>query len=147
MRKIPFIHRDVEAASVFSALVRKFITFAGVGVIGTAGHYLTLIVLVSVAGQGVLLSTSCGFLVGALINYLLNYRFTFNSNKPHREAATKFLAVASIGFLVNGACMQLLVENLEWHYLLSQVLVTGIVLLWTFTGNLLWTFREKSDER
>lgn len=140
------MHRMTEMG-VFSSLLRKFVTFAGIGAIGTAGHYFTLIALVNLAHQSVLLSTSYGFLVGALINYILNYRYTFNSSKPHHEAAKKFLTVALVGFLVNGACMHLLVDTLGLHYVLSQILVTMIVLLWTFAGNLLWTFREKNDGR
>jgi len=36
------------------------------------------------------------------------------------------------------------VNVFQLHYLLVQVIATGLVLLWNFAGNRSWTFREKS---
>jgi putative flippase GtrA len=80
--------------------------------------------------------------VGALVNYRLNYSFTFRSNKRHRDVIVKFFAVAAVGLGLNTALMTLLTTSLSLHYLVSQVLTTGAVLLWNFTGNRLWSFRE-----
>lgn len=123
-------------------LVCKFAVFAGVGSLGTAAHYAVLVALVQALGIAPLPASSAGFITGALVNYGLNYRFTFRSRKRHREALSKFLLVAIAGFLLNGALMALGERELHLFYLLSQVLATGTVLLWGFTANYLWTFGE-----
>ena len=114
--------------------------FAGIGAIGTVGHYTTLIVLVQFWRVDPVFASSLGFVVGAIINYILNYHFTFNSDKQHSEAFTKFLIVAIIGAGINGGIMYAGVENTRINYLIVQIFATGAVLLWNFALNKAWTF-------
>ena len=123
-------------------LLTRFIRFAGVGAIGTLVHYGILILLVHGMSLNAVLASTAGFLAGAITNYLLNYHYTFASNKLHREAMTKFFAVALAGMLFNAMVMSVCTNIFHLHYLLAQVLATGIILLWNFSANHLWTFRE-----
>ena len=122
-------------------LVRQFLGFAAVGVVGTAAHFATLLILVRKFHLDPVWSSVIGFIVGALVNYLLNYRVVFQSRKRHVEAMSQFFTVAGVGLLLNAAIMAFAVQSLNLHYLLSQILATGTVLLWTFAGNRIWTFR------
>ena len=123
-------------------LLTQFIRFTGVGTVGTLAHYGVLILLVQGMGLDVVMASTAGFIVGALINYVLNYHYTFASKKLHREAMSKFFTVALIGMLFNGVIMALCSNVLDLHYLLAQILATGLVLLWGFSANRWWTFRE-----
>lgn len=120
--------------------IAQFLLFAGVGAIGTIGHYTTLIVLVQFWAVDPVFASSFGFVIGAMINYILNYEFTFRSKKRHKEALTKFLIVAIIGAGINGSIMYLGVENTNINYLIVQIVATCVVLLWNFVVNKLWTF-------
>jgi len=120
--------------------------FAGIGAIGTSGHYATLIMLVQLMNVDPVLATTIGFTVGALINYVLNYRITFNSNKRHREALTKFLTVAGIGAAVNGSIMSMGVRIFDVNYMITQLFSTAIVLVFNFMANKYWTFYEKNSD-
>lgn len=120
--------------------LNQFVIFSAIGAVGTVGHYATLILLVEVLSQPPILASSLGFVVGALINYILNYHFTFKSNKPHREALLQFLLVAAVGAGINAGLMYLCIEFLQLHYFIAQLLATGIVLLWNFIINKYWTF-------
>lgn len=120
---------------------RRFLSFAAVGLVGTGAHYATLTSLVELRGVDPVLGSVLGFLVGALVNYALNYRLTFHSTKRHREAASKFLAVAGSGFLLNALLMALLVKEAGVPYLLAQIAVTGMLLFWHYALNAIWTFR------
>ncbi len=119
---------------------KQFFYFTGLGAIGTAGHYATLIVLVQFWRVDPVVATTFGFIVGAMINYILNYHITFNSDKRHIEALSKFLLVATIGAGINAFIMYAGVDWLDIHYLLAQIIATGIVLLWNFLVNKFWTF-------
>lgn len=120
--------------------LKQFIVFTGVGGIGTGGHYLTLITLVENHILSAVPASVAGFGVGAVINYLLNYHFTFNSKKSHKEAMSKFFIVASIGAVINTALMYVGVNIVHTYYLLAQIAATAIVLLWNFLINKYWTF-------
>lgn len=124
------------------SLFERFIRFTGVGVIGTAAHYSVLILLVQLTAIDPVVASSLGALLGALVNYHLNYHYTFQSSKRHREALTKFMVVAVMAFFLNALLMYAFATVLQWHYLLAQVLTTGLVFLWTFLANLMWSFRE-----
>ena len=118
----------------------QFLLFAGIGAIGTLGHYTILILLAQFWAVDPVFASSIGFIVGALINYILNYHYTFQSDKRHSEAIIKFFIVATIGACINGFIMYIGVENTSINYMLIQIFATGIVLLWNFIVNKLWTF-------
>ena len=121
---------------------QQFIIYTGIGAIGTTGHYVTLILLVQVIHTNPVIATTIGFAIGALINYALNYRLTFNSNKRHREALTKFFSVASLGAVINTAIMTVGINLLALHYLFIQLIATCFVLTLNFTANKYWTFAD-----
>jgi putative flippase GtrA len=58
------------------------------------------------------------------------------------ETAGKFATIAALGLALNAAIMAAGTIGLGLHYLLVQVAATAIVLLWNFSGNYLWSFRE-----
>jgi len=124
---------------------QQFFIFAGMGAIGTIGHYTALIILVQVINTDPVFATTIGFVVGALINYVLNYRITFNSNKRHSEALTKFLVVASLGAVINGLIMSAGINMFDVHYLIIQVIATCFVLALNFIANKYWTFADKQS--
>ena len=133
-----------EGVKTGNGTFKQFILFSGVGIIGTAGHYLTLILLVELSGLNPTIATTAGFIVGAIINYILNYHITFRSNKRHAEALSKFLLIALVGAVLNYGIMHVGITYTPFHYLIVQITATGCVLLWNFALNKLWTFNTKN---
>jgi putative flippase GtrA len=128
----------------YMPVVRQFFTFSGVGLIGTAAQYITLIVLVRAADIYSVLASSIGFIIGAIVNYILNYHITFASKKSHHDAIWKFFSVAFVGLFLNAIIMQFFISYLMVPYLLAQVFATGLVLVWHFSANRMWTFMERN---
>lgn len=126
-------------------LTRQFLFFAGVGVIGTTGHYIILIVLVQIGNIIPVYASTLGFTAGALINYLLNYKYTFQSQKNHTEAMVKFFIVALVGASINGVLMFIGTELLKFNYIIVQIFGTTTVVFITFYLNMLWTFSKPDN--
>lgn len=122
---------------------RQFFTFAGVGAVGTLGHYITLFLLVQSLEFDPVFSTTMGFIVGAIINYHLNYKFTFQSNKSHREAIIKFFIIAILSGMLNSYMMFLGLKLTTLNYFIIQLVSTAMVLVLNFIFNKIWTFAEK----
>ena len=118
----------------------KFITFASVGLIGTAAHYLTLYRLVESYGVNAVHASAYGAVAGLIVNYFLNYILTFRSQQSHWQAFPKFATIASIGFALNFGLMTVLTPY--FYYLYAQLITTALVLVWNFLGNSLWTFKH-----
>lgn len=124
----------------FVVAMRQFVRFAMLGAVGTAAHYAVLIGVVQGLRGDPLAGSAAGCVTGMLVNYFLSRRYAFRSRAPHRHALWRFALIATVGLLLNTALMALLVRSLGLHYLLAQVVATGIVLVWNFVPNALWTF-------
>ncbi|AWI78360.1 polysaccharide biosynthesis protein GtrA [Parazoarcus communis] len=120
----------------------RFVRFAAVGLVGTAAHYALLLVLVEMGGAPPISGSVAGFLLGAMVNYAINHRFVFRSGRAHAEALPRFMTVAGVGLCWNALLMYLLTNLMGLHYLLAQVLTTGLLLVWHYVGNAVWTFRR-----
>ena len=123
------------------ALVRQLRSFVGVGVVATVLHYGVLVGLVQLGGVPPVTAALCGFAAGGVLSYRLNRRHTFGSERPHEEAIWRFTLVAGVAFGLTYALMRLLVEDWLIPYLPAQVVTSGLVMIWTFAANKLWTFR------
>jgi putative flippase GtrA len=122
-------------------LPRQIAAFAGVGVVAAVVHYGLLIALVEASGLGPVPATLAGYIGGGVVSYALNRRHTYASDRPHGEATWRFALVAFVGFLLTGAFMHLFTTVLGAPYLPAQLVTTGIVLVWSFLANKMWTFR------
>jgi putative flippase GtrA len=127
------------AARSAGSHLSRFVRFSLVGGVATAIQYALLILLVHAFGMAPTPASCIGFVLSAGVNYLLNYRFTFQSDRPHAAAAAKFGLLAGTGLLINAAIMRLM-TGAGVQYLIAQACATGVVLLWNFAGNSLWTF-------
>lgn len=121
----------------------QFFWYIAAGGIATAVHYAVLIALVELFGTSAAPSAAIGALCGAAASYLLNRRLTFaGSCAGHTQALPRFMAIALLGAVLNGALVWLGVQKFGWHYLLAQALATVLVLGITFRLNRLWTFAQ-----
>lgn len=118
----------------------QFLRFLLVGGLCTALQYLVLVAAVELARTDPLLASGAGFVLSAVLNYLLNRRFTWASQAGHRIAIRRFALVVGSGLLLNLLGMRLLHGYLHWHYVPAQVLTTVATLGWNFAWHRSWTF-------
>ncbi len=111
-----------------------------VGAVGTAVHYALMAALLWTLTEDAVLASTAGAVAGALVNYVLNYFYTFRSDKHHLEAIVKFWIVAAIGWGVNGAVLALGIDTLGLPIIPAQLVATGVVFFLTFGLNRIWTF-------
>jgi putative flippase GtrA len=122
-------------------LLRQFSAFVWVGLLAAVVHYSLLVGLVEGHILAPVPATLVGYVGGGVLSYLLNRRHTFASERPHEEAFWRFALVAAVGFALTFLFMHLFVDRLHGPYLAAQVVTTGIVMLWSFGANRIWTFR------
>ena len=107
------------------------LTTYAVLIVGVEGLHLDA-VMASVAGYG----------LGVIVNYSLNYRFTFNSEQHHHVVLPKFLIVAGSGMIINASVMYAGIKWIGIHYVLAQLVAVLIVFTLSFAANRLWTFAD-----
>ena len=120
-----------------------FIKFLGIGAIATMIQYIIFIAFVELTSIKIVVASALGYGISSIFNYIMNYHYTFLSDAKHQIAAVKFTIVALVGLSLNSLLMYVLVELLSMHYIISQILVTGILLVVNFFAHKLWTFQTK----
>ncbi len=137
---------------MISFLRREFARLAGYvasGLASTAAHYSMMVALVQWAGWWEVAASSAGFLAGAAVKYPLNYWVVFRSSADHGRALVRFAIGLAAGFALNGVILAALLATLDAHYLVSQVLTTGVVTVVNYLMARNWIFRagrKASDE-
>lgn len=121
-------------------LVHKFSRFLLVGGVCTALQYALLILLVEAFRMPPTPASTIGYVASSLLNYLLNYSFTFKSRAEHRRSLPRFMVIALCGVALNAAVTFAGTSVFGLHYLLAQIIATCVTLVWNFVANLRWTF-------
>lgn len=104
----------------------QFVKYGLVGAGGTLAHYLWLIFFSTVCTNvNPAYFAFSGAFIGAIINYSLNYRFTFLSAKKHVRAFPQFVTLAVFSMLASSIIVQMAV-NLGIHYVIGQLTATAL---------------------
>jgi len=121
---------------------KRFAIYVAVGAAGTACQYAILVALVQSGLARPVFASSIGAFVGAIINYGLNYRITFNSQAGIARSASRFglISLASLG--LNAVLMHLMTVRFACNYMLAQLASTALVLCFAYSANLLWSFKS-----
>jgi len=140
---------------------KTFIRYAISGGLATAVHFCVLILLIEYQltspVQASMIGAGCGF----LINYHIQFHWTFKVIGPHRRFFIRYLIVSSIMFGLNAGIFWLatgtelftLLQNIPFPkqlpitqpkniaYWYAQIIATGIVFLCNFLVNRYYTFK------
>lgn len=119
----------------------RLVRYVSVGVVGAVIHYACYLILINIGFAGPILASAIASLLGGVCNYLANYHFTFSSQQRHHEAASRFIAVAALGWLVNLGSMIVFYTWLGIHYLVAQVISTVVSFLFNYLGCSKWVFQ------
>lgn len=124
-----------------SVLVGKFLKFCVVGFSGMVVDFGTTWLCKEKFGWNKYLSNSIGFVIAATNNYIWNRLWTFHSTSSqiHIEYG-KFLLIAVIGLAINNLVIYLLHGQLKLNFYLSKLIAVGVVTIWNFVMNYLFTF-------
>ncbi|MBB3223748.1 GtrA family protein [Pseudoduganella umbonata] len=125
----------------FSA--RSLLAFLCVGGASTAAHYLVMLLLL-LAGMPTVAASGIGFILSALLNYLLNERLTFHSHEQRRVTAPRFAIAAMTGLLLNHLLLTALMRA-GLPTIPAQLLTTIGVIIWNYCIHGAWTFRSRRN--
>lgn len=137
MSKLPPSLNVIFTSRSASAQIFKFVLVGGTG---TALHYLVFVLAVAALSVPPGYAAFIGASVGAFANYVLNRRFTFDSQRPHRETLPRFALMAAVGAVLNGLLVGAL-STAGLHFLLAQAIATVGILIINFVVSKTWIFR------
>ena len=108
--------------------------FGIVGFIAFFIDYGTMIFLTEVFGVSYLISTTAGFIISVIFNYLASMRYVFvhKEGLSRRKEFVIFIVLSVIGLGLNDVLMWILVDFVFIDYRISKIVVTAIVMVYNF---------------
>ena len=128
------------------SLPRQISTFFGVGLVSIVADYGVFALLSEVFAVNPVMAAQAGYLVGGLVNYLLNRAHTFTTDRSHVQAGLRFAGVMVVGFSLTSLFMWIFTQQIGIPGIVARVITTGIVFCWNFGAHKLWTFGERPPE-
>ena len=122
-------------------MLLKFLKF---GVVGFSGVFvdfgITYLFREKVKIQQ-FIANAIGFCSAATTNYIFNRIWTFQSQNPKVMAEFgEFFLFSLIGLGINTLILWFLVSKLKWNFYISKLFAIGIVTIWNFIANSIYTF-------
>jgi putative flippase GtrA len=119
----------------------KFIKFGAVGVTGIIVDFGVTFLCKEVLKIQKYIANAIGFTTAASTNYILNRVWTFQSQDPAIFLQySKFFVISLIGLGINTLVLWILVSRFHRNFYLSKLFAIGVVMLWNFLANYLYTF-------
>ena len=128
-----------------SSLIQTFMRFGISGGLSTSLHWCVMALLTYFQLTSPEIATGIGALTGAVLNYFLQYHFTFKTQREHKLAVPAYILVASLGWVLNFAIFWLLHSKLALIPAVAQVLTTGIVTVSNFILYKTVVFHEHTE--
>ena len=127
-------------------LIAQFMKFGVVGFIAFIIDYGTMIALTEIFGVPYLISTTVGFIVSVIFNYLASMKYVFARRDDIGRARefTVFVVLSVIGLGLNDVLMWGFVDMLGGDYRLMKILVTALVMVYNFVTRKI--FLEKHEK-
>lgn len=122
---------------------RQLLAYVVAGGITAVAHYAALIGLVELGHVDPVPATLAGFVLGAVVSYLLNRWLTFDATRSHAQAGWRFAVIAAGGFVLTGILMHLFVARAGLPYLPMQFVTTGFVMVFSFLGHKFFSFADR----
>jgi putative flippase GtrA len=121
----------------FLKQTNSFTKFLFVGVLNTVIGLSTMFLLFNIIGTSYWLSTFIGNGIGALASFLLNRKFTFNSDVHFSKGAPKFLAVILTCYFLSYSISDSFTKVIFEDFGISSVLGQGELAI--LLGSVIYT--------
>ena len=121
------------------SLTLKIVKFGFVGVTGLCIDFGITWLLKEKVKANKYVANSCGFLIAAVNNYILNRLWTFQSTKEWAPQLGRFMLIAAIGLLMSNLLIKLLLKKrIPFYY--AKAIAVICIFIWNFSCNYFFNF-------
>ena len=138
-------------------LIEQILKFGVVGFICFFIDFGITIVLTNIFGVHYLVSKFFGFVISAVINYILSIKFVFTQKKEmnKNKEFIGFFVLSVIGLLINEVVMFICIDGIymhmvvlqellsyEWMVSVASIIATGVVMVYNFISRKIFLERK-----
>jgi putative flippase GtrA len=127
---------------ILNFMLAQFLKFCVVGASGTIIDFGLTYIFKEKLRANKYISNSIGFISAATSNYILNRVWSFENHNPAiGEQYMLFMAISLLGLGINNGVIFLSTKKFHPNFYVAKIVATGVVTLWNFAMNYLFTFR------
>lgn len=123
--------------------IRQFARYSLSGFAAAITHFLILALLIEFIALNATLASAAGFCAAIVVNYTLQYYWTFRAKESHYITLLRYIFVTSFMFIVNISLFWVLNSQILLHYLIAQSITTALVMLGNYGINRHYTFSAR----
>lgn len=124
-----------------TSLATQIVNFLISGGFATLVHW-TVMAALAKAGMQPIWATSIGAVAGSVLNYLLQFYWTFRGNGLHGKAIPAYVCAVVLGWCVNAGIFYLLISFAHSGLYTAQICATAVVAIINFIVYKRMVFRE-----
>ncbi len=112
------------------------------GNISNIVDFSSLYILTDLIKVHYVVSSAISFIIGVLINYIINVKWIFQRGKYsfHNELML-IIIVSLVGMYLSIIIIYVLVEYIHLHYMVSKIISAILVMFWNFYSRKKWIFK------
>ena len=127
-------------------LFKKFLKYGVAGGSAFIFDFALIYILIEYVEIHYLIAVPIAFIVGTMINYGINHLWVFKGTQQNvKTGYVLFLIVAIVGVLLTMGFMYMMIEWWNVQTLWARVIAAGLVYIWSFSANFIFTFKEKQN--
>ncbi len=88
------------------------------------------------------LATTIAFSIACIVNYTIQYHWTFKVTGSHKRFFTRYIFVTLNTLCLNAGIFWYCYEKIHLSYIISQLVATGFVFVANFIINYFYTFKK-----
>lgn len=124
-------------------LIIQLIRYTIVGGLAFIVDFILLFILTEYIKLYYIVSATCSFLVGLLINYYISTLWIFKSRIKNKQIEfSLFTLIGLFGLVLNDILIYFFTEKFQIHYMSSKFVTAIIVYLWNFLGRKYFIFNK-----
>lgn len=129
-------HSDTQqqtdpAKTESASLAAQILNFLISGGFATLLHWAVMAAFAK-AGMHPILATSIGAVAGSVLNYVLQFYWTFRGNGMHGKAIPAYICAVIMGWCVNAGIFYLLISFAHSGLYIAQICATAVVAIINF---------------
>lgn len=141
MKKV--IVRDIIVQILGSSEFKRICRYSVAGIINTLSYVFICIFLIDSIKLNPLLGTSIGFISALIIAFILNSKWTFESNISMMASFLRYCFICVYGLIINISVMYVVVNVYKHLYLLGVCFVSVVMPICNYIFIKKWAFANE----
>ena len=127
-------------------IYKEILKFSASSLAGFFADYAAFLILSLVSGS-VIFSNITARLISSTLNFSLNRRFVFDSDKPLAASALQYFTLAAFILAMNTALLTLLTAKLGVNVFIAKIIVECVMFIFSFLAQRTVVFKKKGERK